>query len=129
MTKRTIHVVSAAIERDGSYLITQRLEKAVFPLLWEFPGGKMEEGESKQEALIRELKYRLGLEAIVSELISETNRSYPNYDINLYLMSCDIGDQTPEPLSVRDVRWVPSGKMGDYEFVPADEESMDKLLA
>ena len=53
MEKRTIHVVSAAIERDGSYLITQRLEKAVFPLLWEFPGGKIEAGENKEQALIR----------------------------------------------------------------------------
>lgn len=128
MGKRTIHVVSAAIERDGSYLITQRLEKAIFPLLWEFPGGKMEEGESKEDALVRELKYRLGVDAAVASLISETNRSYPNYDINLYLMICDIGEQEPQPLSVRDMKWVPSAEMGNYEFVPADEESMDKLL-
>jgi 8-oxo-dGTP diphosphatase len=128
MGKRTINVVSAAIERDGSYLITQRLEKAVFPLLWEFPGGKMEEGESKEDALARELKYRLGVDATVAGLISETNRAYPNYDINLYLMTCDIGEQEPQPLSVRDLRWVSSAQMGDYEFVPADEESMDKLL-
>jgi 8-oxo-dGTP diphosphatase len=129
MSKRTIYVVSAAIERDGAYLITQRLEKAVFPMLWEFPGGKMEDGESKEDALVRELNYRLGIKAKVSGLLSETKRSYPNYDICLYLMACDIGDQTPTAISVRDLRWVPSEEMGDYDFVPADEESMDKLLS
>ena len=128
MEKRTIHVVSAAIEREGCYLITQRQEKAVFPLLWEFPGGKMEEGESHESALVRELKYRLGVDATVNALISETQRSYPNYDIVLYLMSCTIGDQEPQALSVRDLKWVASDDMGSYDFVPADEASMDKLL-
>ena len=90
MEKRTIHVVSAAIERDGAYLITQRLEKAVFPLLWEFPGGKIESGENKEQALARELEYRLGVQATVLGLLTETTHSYPNYDIVLYLMACDI---------------------------------------
>ena len=129
MEKRTIHVVSAAIERDGSYLITQRLEKAVFPLLWEFPGGKIESGENKEQALARELEYRLGVQASVLGLLTETTHSYPNYDIVLYLMACDIGDQSPEPLTVKDLKWVESSEMGNYEFVPADAESMDKLLA
>ena len=128
MEKRTIHVVSAAIERDGRYLITQRLEKAVFPLLWEFPGGKIEPNESHENALIRELKYRRGIDATVTGLLSETQRSYANYDVVLYLMSCRIGDQEPEKLSVRDLRWVASEEMGEYDFVPADEASMDKLL-
>ena len=128
MEKRTIHVVSAAIERDGSYLITQRLEKAVFPLLWEFPGGKIEAGENKEQALARELDYRLGVQAKVLGLLTETTHSYPNYDIVLYLMACDIGDQDPKSLTVKDLKWVQSDDMGDYDFVPADAESMDKLL-
>ena len=128
MEKRTIHVVSAAIERDGSYLITQRLEKAVFPLLWEVPGGKIEAGENKEQALARELEYRLGVEANVLGLLNETTHSYPNYDIVLYLMACEIGDQTPKPLTVKDLKWVESSEMGSYEFVPADAESMDQLL-
>ena len=128
MGKRTIHVVSAAIERDGRYLITQRLAKAVFPNLWEFPGGKIEAGESKEDALVRELKYRLGVEASVLGLLTETTHSYPNYDIVLYLMNCDIGQETPEALTVKDLKWVESTDMGNYDFVPADAESMDKLL-
>ena len=128
MEKRTIHVVSAAIERGGTYLITQRLEKAVFPLLWEFPGGKIEEGENKEQALVRELEYRLGVHATVQGLLTETRRSYPNYDIVLYLMACDIGDQEPKALTVRALEWVASDSMASYEFVPADAESMDKLL-
>ena len=128
MEKRTIHVVSAAIERDGRYLITQRLDKAVFPSLWEFPGGKIEDGESKEDALVRELQYRLGVQANVLGLLTETTHSYPNYDIVLYLMTCDIGNQNPEALTVKDLKWVESTDMGNHDFVPADAESMDKLL-
>ena len=128
MEKRKIHVVSAAIERDGAYLITQRLEKAVFPMLWEFPGGKIEEGENKEEALTRELEYRLGVQATVLGLLNETTHSYPNYDIVLYLMACDIGEQVPEALTVKDLKWVQSSEMTKFDFVPADSESMDKLL-
>ena len=128
MEKKTIHVVSAAIEREGAYLITQRLEKAVFPLLWEFPGGKIEDGENKEDALAREIEYRLGVKPKVLGLLNETKHSYPNYDIVLYLMACDISDQEPKPLTVRDLKWASSAEMGDYDFVPADAESMDKLL-
>ena len=127
--KRTIHVVSAAIERNGTYLITQRLEKAVFPLLWEFPGGKIEEGEDRETALVRELKYRLGVDATVKGLISKTERSYANYDLVLYLMECDSGDAEPQALCVRALSWATPTQMEELEFVPADEASMDELIA
>ena len=72
MPDRIITVVSGVIQRDNKYLITQRMEKAVLPLLWEFPGGRLEEGEAPGEALRRELKYRLGGDVEIGEQIATT---------------------------------------------------------
>jgi 8-oxo-dGTP diphosphatase len=128
MAKKRIQVVSAAIVRDGKYLITQRMEKAVLPLLWEFPGGKVEAGEDDRAALKRELKYRLGVEGTVGELISTTERDYEKYVVELHLYRADIGTQQPRAAGVKDVRWVASDEFEDYDFTPADQRSMDALL-
>lgn len=126
--KPTIRVVSAAIERHGRYLITQRLEKALLPLLWEFPGGRVEEGESDRAALARELEYRLGVEAHVREHISSTRREYDAYVVELHLYRCDIGPQKPKNKNVRDLAWVTPDECSAYAFAPADQRSMDALL-
>lgn len=128
MSKPRIRVVSAAIMRDGRYLITQRLEKAVLPLLWEFPGGKVEPGESDEEALRRELKERLGIEAKVGEKLAATEREYKSYTVELSLFRCEIGAAEPQPHNVRALRWVTSREFEKYEFTPADQGSMDALL-
>ena len=128
MSDKVIVVVSAVIQRDDNYLITQRMEKAVLPLLWEFPGGRVEPDESPEEALSRELRYRLGLRAQVGELISVTQKDYSDYAVELHLYSCDIGAQEPQALTVRDVRWVASEDFNAYDFPPADKASMDSLL-
>ena len=69
MAKEVIRVVAAVIERGGRYLITQRNAGAVLPLLWEFPGGRVEEGESDEDALTREVKMRIGADVTVGEKI------------------------------------------------------------
>ena len=128
MADKTITVVSAVIQREGKYLITQRMEKAILPLLWEFPGGKVEEGEQPEAALVRELKYRLDVEVAVGEKISETVQDYGDYSDQLHLFACDIGSQQPVALTVKDLCWVESTEFSSYEFPPADKESMDQLL-
>ncbi|MBI5510115.1 MAG: (deoxy)nucleoside triphosphate pyrophosphohydrolase [Deltaproteobacteria bacterium] len=128
MSKRRICVVSAALVREGRYLITQRLEKAVLPLLWEFPGGKVEEGESDEVALKRELKERLGIDAVVKKRIASTEREYRDYVVEMHLYSCDLGPVEPRKVNVRDLKWVNSKEFGRYEFTPADQGSMDALL-
>lgn len=128
MPKRTIRVVSAVIVQDGRYLITQRNARAVLPMLWEFPGGRVEDGESDEEALRRELRYRLGIEAEIAELISVTEREYDAYVVHLQLYRCDLGDIPPTPLTVRDMRWIPSSEFDLYKFTPADQTAMDALL-
>jgi 8-oxo-dGTP diphosphatase len=128
VSKKRIRVVSAAIKRDGRYLITQRQQKAVLPLLWEFPGGKVEEGESDEVALQRELRERLGVEATVAEHLSSTEREYDKYVVELHLYRCEIGDAEPFVGNIRDLRWVNCSEFSNFEFTPADQESMDALL-
>ncbi|MEL6547975.1 MAG: (deoxy)nucleoside triphosphate pyrophosphohydrolase [Myxococcota bacterium] len=128
MSKPTIRVVSAAIEQDGRYLITQRSEHAVLPMMWEFPGGRVESGESDEAALVRELHERLGIVASAGEHLSVTKREYDDYVVELILYRCELGDVEPRPLTVNDMAWATLEELDRYEFTPADQESMDALL-
>jgi 8-oxo-dGTP diphosphatase len=126
--KRTIRVVAAVIGQDGRYLITQRRPTAVLPLMWEFPGGRVEEGESDASALQREVLHRLGVQIESGKLISYVNHPYERYAIDLYLYECWLKSGEPKPINVHDFAWVTSGEFDRYPFTPADELSMNKLL-
>jgi 8-oxo-dGTP diphosphatase len=127
--RKTIRVVGAVIERDGRYLITQRRPNAVLPLLWEFPGGRVEEGESDGEALAREINERLGVAVEVKQpWICFRTHPYEHYTVDLYLYECDLLDDRLERRAVHDFRWVTSEEFDDYPFTPVDEASMNKLL-
>lgn len=125
---RTIRVVAAVLERDGSYLITQRRSTAVLPLMWEFPGGRVEAGETDQQALKRELLHRLGAQIEVGKLISFVSHPYEHYVVDLFLYECTLAGGTLEALAVNAFKWVPSNEFDQYPFTPADEASMNKLL-
>lgn len=127
-SSRRIFVVAAVIERDGRYLITQRRESAVLPLLWEFPGGKVELGESHEDALSREVRHRLGVEIEVRELMNSVSHEYEKYSVELHLYACRLASGEPEARHVRAFRWVTSGEFDSVEFTPADERSMSQLL-
>lgn len=125
---RTIRVVAAVIEDGGRYLITQRRPTAVLPLLWEFPGGRVEEGETDAQALKREVVHRLGADIECGKLISFVTHPYEHYAVDLFLYECRLLSLTLEARNVNAYRWVPSTSFDQYEFTPADEASMDKLL-
>lgn len=125
---RTIRVVAAVIEREGRYLITQRRATAVLPLLWEFPGGRVEPGETDQQALKRELLHRLGVEIDVGKLISFVSHPYEHYVVDLFLYDCALVTEALEPKAVNAYKWVASQDFDQYPFTPADEASMNKLL-
>lgn len=125
---RTIRVVAAVLERDGRYLITQRRAAAVLPLLWEFPGGRVEEGETDQQALKRELVHRLGVEIEVGKLISFVSHPYEHYVVDLFLYECALVTEDLQPRAVHAFGWVASSDFDRYPFTPADEASMNKLL-
>ena len=125
---RTIRVVAAVIERDGRYLITQRRATAVLPLMWEFPGGRVEEGESDVGALRREVRHRLDADIEVGKLISFVSHPYEHYVVDLFLYECRLSSPTLEVRNVSAYRWVTSSEFDQYPFTPADEASMNKLL-
>ncbi len=129
MGKEVIRVVAAVIERAGRYLLTQRSEEAVFPLLWEFPGGRIEPGETETDALVREVRHRIGVDVEVSEKLGENVHEYDSYDVLLTMFACVLPDDAePTARSVKEVRWVPSDEFSKYEFPPADQLSMNQLL-
>jgi 8-oxo-dGTP diphosphatase len=122
-----IRVVAAMVEREGRYLITQRRATALLPLLWEFPGGRVESGETDQAALKREIAERLEAEVTVGQLISYVSHPYEHYTVELYLYECTLLSE-PGTHNVNDIKWVYSDEFERYEFTPADEASMTKLL-
>ncbi|NUO50717.1 MAG: (deoxy)nucleoside triphosphate pyrophosphohydrolase [Polyangiaceae bacterium] len=125
---QTVRVVAAVIENGGKYLITQRRPTAVLPLLWEFPGGKVETGETDADALQREVKHRLGVDVRCGQLISFVSHPYERYTVDLYLYECQIASGEPTARAVHTFKWVTSADFDQYAFTPADEASMSKLL-
>jgi 8-oxo-dGTP diphosphatase len=126
---KTIRIVAAVIERDGRYLITQRRPSAVLPLLWEFPGGRVEEGESDEGALRREVLHRLGARIEVGSLISFVTHAYEHYWVDLHLYECVLlSNESLRAVAVHAFQWVRSDEFDKYPFTPADEASMSKLL-
>jgi 8-oxo-dGTP diphosphatase len=128
LTPRAIRVVAAVIEHDGRYLITQRRASAVLPLLWEFPGGRVEPGESDGAALEREVQHRLGVGIQAGKLMSFVSHPYERYVVELYLYEGRLIHGQPSAVNVHDFRWVESHDFEAYAFTPADEASMSKLL-
>jgi 8-oxo-dGTP diphosphatase len=126
--RRRIPVVTAVIERDGQYLITQRRPNAVFPLLWEFPGGRREDGESNEEALRREIRERLDVDVEVVKVMLFKSFEYEHYTLDLHVYECRLENDAFKCKGVQDFRWVTSAEFDQYEFTPADEASMAKLL-
>lgn len=123
-----IIVVAAVIEDNGRYLITRRRPSAVLPLLWEFPGGKVEPGEEDQTALTREVMHRLGVQIEVAELINTVRHNYDRYTVELHLYACKIVMGDPSSRNVHEFSWARSDEFEKFQFTPADERSMSLLL-
>ncbi len=127
-SKPRIRVVAAEVERDERYLITQRRSEASFPELWEFPSGKVEEGEGDEEALAREMRERLDVDVDVGDEVLAVEREYERYVIDFHVYRCEIQSEVIRAARVKDFRWVSVPELADYEFPPADQESLDLLL-
>jgi 8-oxo-dGTP diphosphatase len=127
MSKPHIRVVIAEIERHGRFLITQRRENAVMPMLWEFPGGRVQPGESDQQALARSLRERLGVELAIEELTLQTEHAYDEYVVVLASYRAAIIGE-PSNQTVNDHRWVAPEEFDQYPFPDADQSTVDALL-
>ena len=126
--REVIRVVAAVIEREGRYLITQRKPSASYPLLWEFPGGRVEDAETDEQALAREVLHRLGVSVEVGQLVSFVRHPYERYTIELHLYECRLASGQPSNRNVFDFAWVQSDEFEHYPFTPADELSVARLL-
>jgi 8-oxo-dGTP diphosphatase len=119
------------LEREpGRYLITQRSKTASLPLLWEFPGGRVHEGERDADALHRELEERLGLDVIVDEEVMATHHEYDAYSVDFRVFHCKLAspDQEVSHEKVNDHRWASLDEMSEFQFPPADARTLAKLL-
>jgi mutator protein MutT len=124
-----IDVVAAVIRRAGTLLITQRLDNVHLAGMWEFPGGKVEAGESFEEALQREIGEELGIAIGVLDEFFTVEHDYPTKSVRLHFFNCAIREGEPEPLGVADLRWVSPGELDNFQFPPADAQLIAKLKA
>ncbi len=120
--------VVAALIWDGTrLLVCQRPASKARGLLWEFVGGKVEPGESRQQALIRECREELDVTISVGEIFMELDHVYPDLTIHLTLFHATIAEGTPKRLEHNDLRWITVEEIDCYPFCPADEEILKKL--
>ena len=126
--RRTVRVVSAEISRGGAYLLTQRSARAVLPLLWEFPGGRVRAGETDADALRRAVNERVGCAVAVGERLLEVEHAYDDYTVVLVVYRAALLGGEPAPLGVHAVEWVRAEDFADYPFPSADQKTVDLLL-
>lgn len=122
-------VVAALLWQGDRFLICQRPAHKSRGLLWEFAGGKVEAGETKQEALIRECQEELGVMISVEEVYLEVIHPYPDLTIHLTLFQGKILQGTPQRLEHQDLRWITRTEIPQYPFCPADQVILEKLMA
>ena len=121
-----VEVVAAVVERAGQYLITRRLEGTHLAGLWEFPGGKILPAEKPEDALRRELKEELGVQAAVGELIQTVDWTYPEKSVRLRFFRCALAGE-PAPLEGQEMRWVAAADLRSYSFPEADATLIARL--
>jgi 8-oxo-dGTP diphosphatase len=121
--------VTAALVRDeqGRYLITQRRRGSHLEGLWEFPGGKLEAGETHEAGLRRELREELGADFAVDGLVETVRWEYPDRTIVLHFYACRLHAGTIEPREAQEMRWVMPADLPGYDFPPADRALIDRL--
>ena len=124
-----VEVVAALIRREGKFLICQRPENKARALLWEFVGGKVEQGETKERALIRECREELGITVAVGTVFAEVVHEYPDITVHLTLFNATIAEGTPIQKEHKDIRWIAPSEIPDYEFCPADIGILQKIRA
>ena len=122
-----IEVVAALIWREGKFLICQRPKDKKRALLWEFVGGKVEPGETKEQALVRECREELAVTVKVNDVFCEVSHAYPDVTVNLTLFNAEIVDGEPQMLEHNDMRWIRPCEIDGYEFCPADKDILEKI--
>ena len=128
MNNRVItEVVAALIWDNDKFMICQRPANKARPLLWEFVGGKVEPGETKEQALIRECQEELAITLSVGDVFMDVVHKYPDITIRLTLFNATIAEGVPQKLEHNDIQWITPNEIPNYDFCPADEEILEKI--
>ena len=129
MEKRKVtEVVAALIWRGDKFMICQRPAHKARGLLWEFVGGKVDPGETKQQALIRECREELAVEVSVGDVFMEVLHEYPDLLVWLTLFNSAIVAGTPQMLEHNDIQWITVEQIPEFDFCPADVDILKKLM-
>ena len=120
-------VVAALIWDGERFMICQRPAHKARGLLWEFVGGKVEPGETREEALIRECREELAVTVSVGDVFMEVTHEYPDITVHLTLFHAAIAAGEPQKLEHQDIRWILPSQMGQFDFCPADREILEKI--
>lgn len=120
-------VVAALIWEGDRFLACQRPAHKARGLLWEFVGGKVEPGETREQALVRECREELDITVAVEDVFMEVDHVYPDLSVHLTLFNARITEGTPRMLEHNEIRWVNTEEMEELEFCPADEEILAEL--
>lgn len=120
-------VVAALIWDGDRFMACQRPAHKARGLLWEFVGGKVEPGETKEEALVRECREELGVTIAVGDVFMEVEHVYPDLTVHLTLFHARITEGIPRKLEHNDIQWITTEEIDQFAFCPADEEILRKL--
>ena len=127
MDKKITEVVAALVREGDRFMICQRPETKARGLLWEFVGGKVEPGETKPQALIRECREELDITVEVGDVFLDVVHEYPDITIHLTLFSCTLAQGTPKLLEHRDLRWITPEEIPQFSFCPADVKILEEI--
>lgn len=122
-----VEVVAALIVQEGRFMICQRPKHKARGLLWEFVGGKVEKGETRQQALIRECREELGITVAPGRVFMEVDHVYPDITIHLTLFYAAITQGRPQKLEHNDIRFITPDEIPQYPFCPADEAILQHI--
>ena len=122
-----IEVVAALIHDENKFLVCQRPAHKARGLKWEFAGGKVETGETKEQALYRECFEELGISVNVGEIFIDLTHRYPDITVHLTVFSASIVSGKIKMLEHNDIRWLTSDEMDSYDFCPADRKIIERL--
>jgi 8-oxo-dGTP diphosphatase len=125
--KKLIEVVAALIWRGEKFMICQRPANKARGLLWEFVGGKVEQGESLAHALVRECREELAITIQPSEIFAQLTHEYPDVIVHLTIFNATIKEGEPQLLEHNDLKWIIKEQISNFTFCPADEEILDKI--
>ena len=122
-----VEVVAALIWDNDKFMICQLPSNKARALLWEFVGGKVEPGETKEQALIRECREELAVVISVGDVFMEVLHEYPDITIRLTLFNATIAEGAPQKLEHNDIKWITPAEIPNYDFCPADDEILKKI--